>query len=228
MTDTMSAKFFNNTPEHSLFDKFKGIARGMAGFHTFQAVVGYFRSSGYFKLREELSNAKKIQILVGINVDNLFRKQSDFFFGRIDEDSVRKAYSGDFVEEVENAGYDELTERGILQFCRDICDGKLEIRIHRSKNLHAKFYLLLPEEHNEHSDGWVIMGSSNISDYGLGTSGAGRYELNVAMKDYDDVAYCKREFDGLWQDAVPLGRRTCGACKAGRTSASCLRLTSYT
>lgn len=156
-------------------------------------------------MREELSNAKKIQILVGINVDNLFRKQSDFFFGRIDEDSVRKAYSGDFVEEVENAGYDELTERGILQFCRDICDGKLEIRIHRSKNLHAKFYLLLPEEHNEHSDGWVIMGSSNISDYGLGTSGAGRYELNVAMKDYDDVAYCKREFDGLWQDAVPLG-----------------------
>lgn len=200
----MSTKFFNNTPEHSLFDKFKGIAHKMANFHTFQAVVGYFRSSGYFKLREEFSNAKKIQILVGINIDNLFRKQSSFFFGKLDEEAVRKAYSDDFIEEVKNAGYDEETERGILKFCQDICDGKLEIRIHRSKNLHAKFYLLLPEEYDSDSDGWVIMGSSNISDQGLGTSTTERYELNVAMKDYDDVEYCRQEFEKLWADAVPL------------------------
>ena len=49
----MSTKFFNNTPDNSLFEKFKGIAHNMLDFHTFQAVVGYFRSSGYFKLREE-------------------------------------------------------------------------------------------------------------------------------------------------------------------------------
>ncbi len=200
----MSTKFFNNTPENSLFEKFKGIAHNMLDFHTFQAVVGYFRSSGYFKLREEFENVSKIQILVGINVDNIFRKQSHIFMGQIDEERVRQAYSDDFVDEVRNAGYDELTERGILQFCQDIVDGRLEVRIHRSKNLHAKFYLLLPEDHNPNSDGWVIMGSSNLSDSGMGTTVSNRYELNVAMKDYDDVAYCKNEFEELWKDAIPL------------------------
>lgn len=118
----MSTKFFNNTPDNSLFEKFKGIAHNMLDFHTFQAVVGYFRSSGYFKLREEFEQVKKIQILVGINIDNLFRKQSKLFFGQIDEQAVIDAYSHDFVEEVKNAGYDEQTERGILQFCQDIID----------------------------------------------------------------------------------------------------------
>ena len=200
----MSTKFFNNTPDNSLFEKFKGIAHNMLDFHTFQAVVGYFRSSGYFKLREEFAQVKKIQILVGINIDNIFRKQSRLFMGKIDEEEIRKAYANNFVEEVRNAGYDEQTERGILQFCQDVMDGKLEMRIHRSKNLHAKFYLLLPEDHNPNSDGWVIMGSSNLSDSGMGTTDTNRYELNVAMKDYDDVAYCKHEFEELWQDAVPI------------------------
>ena len=210
----MSTKFFNNTPDNSLFEKFKGIAHNMLDFHTFQAVVGYFRSSGYFKLREEFTQVKKIQILVGINIDNIFRKQSKLFFGKIDEEEIRKAYSRDFVEEVHNAGYDEQTERGILQFCQDIIDKKLEIRIHRSKNLHAKFYLLLPEDHNPNSDGWVIMGSSSLSDSGMGTTNTNRYELNVAMKDYDDVDYCKHEFEQLWQDAVPLDMKDIEQMKA--------------
>lgn len=200
----MSTKFFNNMPDNSLFEKFKGIAHNMLDFHTFQAVVGYFRSSGYFKLRAEFEQVKKIQILVGINIDNIFRKQSKLFMGHIDEEEIRKAYSKNFVEEVKNAGYDEITEKGILQFCQDIMEGKLEMRIHRSKNLHAKFYLLLPENHNPNSDGWVIMGSSNLSDSGMGTTQTDRYELNVAMKDYDDVDYCKHEFEQLWQDAIPL------------------------
>ena len=52
----MSTKFFNNT-ETKLMDKFHGIASAMANFDIFHAVVGYFRSSGYFKLRKESSLA---------------------------------------------------------------------------------------------------------------------------------------------------------------------------
>lgn len=48
------------------------------------------------------------------------------------------------------------------------------------------------------------MGSSNISDSGMGISSAPRYELNVAMKGYDDVSYCYDEFCKLWEEAVPL------------------------
>lgn len=48
------------------------------------------------------------------------------------------------------------------------------------------------------------MGSSNISDSGLGTTKVPRYELNVAMKDYDDVHYCHKEFEKLWDESVTL------------------------
>lgn len=88
--------------------------------------------------------------------------------------------------------------------CEDLACGRLQMRIHATKNLHAKFYLCLPQTHNENSDGWVIMGSSNISDSGLGIKQPPQYELNVAMKDYDDVKYCSDEFWTLWNEAIPL------------------------
>ena len=68
----MSTKFINNTPTNTLFEKIKGIAECMKGFHSFLAVVGYFRSSGYFKLRKELGEIKDIRILIGINVYDIF------------------------------------------------------------------------------------------------------------------------------------------------------------
>ena len=45
----MSTKFFTNSTGNTLFDKFKGIAADMINFDSFLAVVGFFRSSGYFK-----------------------------------------------------------------------------------------------------------------------------------------------------------------------------------
>ena len=47
----MSTKFFTNSTGNTLFDKFKGIAADMINFDSFLAVVGFFRSSGYFKLK---------------------------------------------------------------------------------------------------------------------------------------------------------------------------------
>lgn len=59
----MSTKFFNNRLGNTLFDKLKGIASGMATFDRFLAVVGFFRSSGYFKLRKELGDISEINII---------------------------------------------------------------------------------------------------------------------------------------------------------------------
>lgn len=121
-----------------------------------------------------------------------------------DEEKAKKIYDEEFRQDIINAKYAPEVEEGILQMCQDLVDGRLQMRIHATKNLHAKFYLCLPQNHSENTDGWVIMGSSNISDSGLGTSQAPRYELNVAMKDYDDVKYCSDEFWKLWNEAVVL------------------------
>ena len=200
----MSTKFFNNNAENTLFAKLRGIAAGMASFDRFLAVVGFFRSSGYFKLRQELGNVSEIKILVGINVDGIFRQHNKALLMLADEDKAKEEYNEEFKQDILNSKYSKEVEEGILQMCDDLTSGRLQMRIHPTKNLHAKFYLCLPQEHNENTDGWVIMGSSNLSESGLGITQPPRYELNVAMKDYDDVAYCKNEFDTLWDEAVAL------------------------
>lgn len=176
----------------------------MSNFDRFLAVAGFFRSSGYFKLRSELDNVDEIKILVGINVDEIFRKHNKALLMLAEPDKAKDLYKADFCDDVIKADYSPEVEAGILQMFDDLSSGRLQMRIHPTKNLHAKFYLCLPHDHNENSDGWVIMGSSNISDSGLGLTIAPRYELNVAMKDYDDVKYCLDEFNKLWEESVPL------------------------
>ena len=204
----MSTKFFNNEDGNTLFEKFKGIAEGMgANFYSFLAVAGYFRSSGYFKLREELKDVEEIKILVGINIDDIFRRHNKGLLFMTDDEKTSQAkeeYSSHFLEDIKNAKYAKEVEEGIIKMCDDLKTGRLQMKIHPTKNLHAKFYLCLPKAYSPNTDGWVIMGSSNLSDSGLGTTPAPRYELNVAMKDYDDVNYCKEEFDKLWDEAVAL------------------------
>ena len=200
----MSTKFFNNEAGNTLFDKLKGIASGMATFDRFLAVVGFFRSSGYFKLRKELGDVSEIKILVGINIDDIFRRHNKALLMLADEEKAKEIYENGFKEDIINSSYSFEVEQGILQMCEDLVAGRLQMRIHATKNLHAKFYLCLPQNHSEHTDGWVIMGSSNISDSGLGIKQPPQYELNVAMKDYDDVKYCSDEFWKLWEQAVPL------------------------
>lgn len=199
-----SSKFFNNTAGNTLFDKLKGIASNMATFDRFLAVVGFFRSSGYFKLRKELGDISEIKILVGINIDDIFRKHNKSLLMLADEEKAKEIYQTDFKDDIINAHYSPEIESGIMQMCEDLVSGRLQMRIHATKNLHAKFYLCLPQNHSEHSDGWVIMGSSNISDSGLGIKQPPQYELNVAMRDYDDVKYCADEFWSLWEAAIPL------------------------
>lgn len=200
----MSTKFFNNTANNTLFAKLKGIAHDMVSFDRFLAVAGFFRSSGYFKLRKELDNVKEIKILVGINIDDIFRKHNKALFRLSDGIKSKEIYEKEFCQDILDAKYSPEIEEGILQMGKDLMSGKLQMRIYEQKNLHAKFYLCLPQKYNQNSDGWVIMGSSNISESGLGITETPRYELNVAMKDFDDVNYCYNEFNTLWENSIPL------------------------
>lgn len=201
----MSSKFFTNNNDRNLFDKFKGIIDHMKDLYAFHAVVGYFRSSGYFALQPHLQNIKDIKILVGINVDQMFaeaQRKGIMYFG--DETKTKDEFLKWFIQDIKEAKYSEQVEKGVLQFINDLMDGKIEVRAHNSKAIHAKFYLFLPEHHTTHSDGWVIMGSSNLTEAGLGIKKSPNYELNIALKDYDDVEFTKKEFIALWEQSTPI------------------------
>lgn len=201
----MSTKFFTNSNERNLFDKFKGVLDKMKDLHSFHAVVGYFRSSGYFALQPYLKNVKDVKILVGINVDQMFaesQRRGLIYFG--DENKTKDEFLKWFIQDIKEARYSAEVEEGVLQFINDLIDGKIEVRAHNSAAIHAKFYLFLPVEHSEHSDGWVIMGSSNLTEAGLGIKKSPNYELNIALKDFDDVEFTKNEFKSLWEQSTSI------------------------
>lgn len=201
----MSSRFFTNSNERSLFDKFTGIIENMKDLYAFHAVVGYFRSSGYFALQPYLKDLKEIKILVGINVDQMFaeaQRKGLLFFG--DDAKTKSEFLHWFLKDIQEAKYSKEVEEGIFQFVQDLLDGRIEVRAHNTKALHAKFYLFLPEKHSEHSDGWVIMGSSNLTAAGLGIKKAPNYELNIALKDYGDVKFTRDEFEKLWSESTTI------------------------
>ncbi|MEA3504072.1 MAG: phospholipase D-like domain-containing protein [Bacteroidota bacterium] len=201
----MSTKFFTNNKDNTVFQKFKGIFENMKDIYAFHAVVGYFRSSGYFALQEYLKEIKDVKILVGINVDQMFaeaQRKGLLYFG--DEEKTKTEFLKWFIQDLREAKYSEQVENGVLDFIQDLIDGKIEVKAHNSKAIHAKFYLFLPEKHTEHSDGWVIMGSSNLTEAGLGIKKSPNYELNIALKEYDDVEFSKGEFEKLWEKSTPI------------------------
>ncbi|NOT50044.1 MAG: helicase [Chitinophagaceae bacterium] len=201
----MSTKFFTNDNGNSLLKKFRGAFEHIANIYAFHAVVGYFRSSGYFTIREHLQKVAEVKILVGINVDAISaeaKKRGLMFFG--DPEKSRDEFVKWMQKDIKDAEYSKEVEDGILLFMQDVMDKKLQIRIHKTKKLHAKIYIFLPEKFNEYSGGEVITGSSNLTDAGLGTHDTANYEFNVCLRDYDEVKFAEEEFKKLWGDGEEI------------------------
>ncbi|MGC9151935.1 MAG: helicase-related protein [Microbacter sp.] len=201
----MPTKFFTNQDDNSLLKKFEGVFTNIESIHYFDALVGYFRTSGYFKVRAFLDKIPKIRILVGINVDQLIKKYHDK--GQLyieNQDEIKANFIEDIIKNIQEANYDEETEKGILQFIDDLVSGKIELRAHPSKKIHAKVYIFRPATFNEYAPCEVITGSSNLTDAGLGANPESNYEFNVSLREYEDVKFATEEFERLWAESVPI------------------------
>lgn len=201
----MSTKFFTNSDENTLVNKFEGVFTYNQNIKYFDALVGYFRASGYFRIRPFLDKVPNIRVLVGINVDRLIanaqREGLEFFKNheRTKEEFIEK-----IQEDIAEAKYDKETEQGIIQFIDDLVSKKIEIKAHPDKKIHAKVYIFRPDPFNSHTPASVITGSSNLTDAGLGGGTLYNYEFNVQLNDYDDVKYASDEFEKLWDESVDI------------------------
>lgn len=201
----MSTRFFTNNLGNTLFQKLEGILSNIPNIHSFDVLVGYFRASGYFKLRPYLENIEEIRILAGIDVDAISEKyfsQGQQFL--TDPQETKDAFTNRLKIDIEQAEYDQEIEQGVFQFIQDIVSGKIKIKAHPDKKLHAKIYIFKPENFNKFSTGSVITGSSNFSKSGLGLTKNPIYEFNVELRDYDDVKFASDEFDNLWEEAIDI------------------------
>ena len=198
-------KFFTNKEDNSLLNRFIGAFKNL-NVNEFDALVGYFRSSGYFKLRPYLQNVPKIRILVGINVDEIISKYhaQGILFSK-DAEKTRSEFLNDLQSDIQDSPYERSVEDGIIQFIKDVLDEKLEIRAHPTKRLHAKIYIFKPENWSEYNAGEVITGSSNLTEAGLGAVDATKnYEFNVLLRDFNDVKFASDEFNELWAESISI------------------------
>ena len=208
----MTTKFFTNARQNTLLEKFKGIFEHNPNIAQFDALVGYFRSSGYFSILPSLENVPQIRILVGIDVDAIVAKyqHQGLLLQTIgDRVATKEDYCGQLKHEIEKVDYSAELEKSILQFIADIACGKIKIKAHPTRKLHAKLYIFRPHDFNSHSNCEVITGSSNLTGAGLGvednmSNGASNYEFNVSLRDYDDVEFATGEFEKLWEEAVEI------------------------
>ena len=203
----MSSRFFTNRDGNTLMKEFEGILENNPQVKNLDAVVGFLRASGYFTLRPFLDGINKVRILIGIDVDKYIARahqKGELFFGA--EDEVKEECLRMLRQDIEQSHYTKKVEDGMLQMVQDMIDGKLELRAHPSKKIHAKLYILYPDNYNQHAFGAAITGSSNLSGNGLGIGDDKQYEFNVKLTQYDDVAFAKHEFELLWEEAknVPI------------------------
>ena len=197
-----NSHIFTNKDGNTLIKEFEGVLQHNPQIRNLDAVVGFLRASGYFFLRPFLDNIGKVRVLIGIDVDKYIAKaaqQGKLFFGA--EEEVKEEYLRKIRTDIESSNYRKDIEDGIYLMVQDLLDKKLELRAHPSKKIHAKIYVLYPDNFNQYSQSMAITGSSNLSGNGLGITQDKQYEFNVKLDRYDDVKFAKDEFEQLWNEA---------------------------
>lgn len=197
-------KFFTNTENDSLYQRFMSTIKDAK---QFDVLVGYFRTSGFYRLYSLLEDVESIRILVGINVDRrsfeLFeeaktQRELDFESYK----NCRDIYCQTLTEEMEATEDSPRIEIAARKFIEFIQSGKLQLRAHPSQNIHAKVYITRFKD-DDRDFGRVVTGSSNFSENGL----IAQREFNVELKDRVDVEYALERFEELWSEAVDINEQ---------------------
>ncbi|MBR1373528.1 helicase, partial [bacterium] len=196
MTQT-DLKFFTNEPDRDLYTRFSKILQSNTQF--FDVLVGYFRTSGFFRLYPAMEAVEKIRILVGLNVDKYtvdIIDQANKFTVK----EMRENFSNAVETEFEHSETTAEIERGVLRFIEWLKSGKLEMRMYVDAPIHAKVYIMRKDQEKCDYFGSIITGSSNFSEAGLRNN----LEFNVELKDSADVQFALNRFEDLWKNGIPI------------------------
>lgn len=196
-TDT---RFFTNEDNNSLLERFKST---LATTRFFDVLAGYFRSSGFGLLSDALGNIEKMRILVGLEteetvVNAALEAANPLLGNNASNAEIHDQYSASVQNEFENAPENQQTEDAILRFIDFIRSGKIEIRGHPARDIHAKVYI--SRYWDDRDFGNVVTGSSNFTSSGL----TAQREFNVQLKDEGDVKFALGRFEKLWKESVEL------------------------
>ncbi|MBE3115897.1 helicase [Candidatus Bathyarchaeota archaeon] len=199
---TNDLTFITNEPGKSLKERFDVLIKDAL---TFDVLVGYFFTSGFYAIYQALETTEKIRILIGISTDRQVtewnteakkEQQMELVFSHAES---KTAVEKQIEYELEESQDNQNVEAGVVKFIEWLRSGKLEIRAYPSQNIHAKVYILSFRV-GDRDEGRVITGSSNLTQAGL----VDNLEFNVELKNSTDYEFAKKKFEDLWKDAVDL------------------------
>ena len=196
--------FFTNEPQRDLYSRFNVVLKNNTQF--FDVLVGYFRTSGFYKMYPALENVESIRILVGLNVDKytikiINRSEDEISIGAVTAKEAKEAFSKEIEEEFNNSIDSEYVEKGVKVFIEWLKSGKLEMRMFTESPIHAKVYIMRKNMViQQESMGSIITGSSNFSAAGLQNN----LEFNVELKDSRDIEFALGRFEELWAKGTDI------------------------
>jgi len=196
--------FITNEKERNLLDRFKVLIKDT---QFFDALVGYFYTSGFHAIYKSLEHTDKVRVLIGINTDQKVydsiqeakEEQQEMNFSHAE---VKETFSGLVTGELEKSEDSREVEDGVVKFIEWLKSGKLEIKAYPSANIHAKLYIMTFAE-GDRDAGRVITGSSNFTRAGL----IDNLEFNVELKTRADYDYALEKFNELWANAVDVSEK---------------------
>ena len=153
-----------------------------------------------------LESVKKVRILIGLKNEQVVHGLIQIARDGASEGApsiaeIKATFGGMLRKELVQADDTLAIETGVRKFIEWIRSGKLEVKLYREQNIHAKVYILTPEHPVESvNHGYVITGSSNLSHSGL----EGNLEFNVLLAEPEEHDYALHRFNELWRDGVDV------------------------
>lgn len=194
--------FITNEENKCLVDRFKSLIKDT---RLFDALVGYFFTSGFHALYKSLEPTEKIRVLIGISTDREtlerihIAKADDQLEMKFSHKEAKDKFGDSVASEMDNSEDNPCVEEGVYKFIEWLRSGKLEIRAYPTANIHAKLYIMTFAE-GDRDRGRVITGSSNFTQAGLREN----LEFNVELKNPSDYDFALAKFNELWRDAVDV------------------------
>lgn len=209
---TTDLTFITNQPGSNLLDRFNVLIKSNTRY--FDCLVGYFYTSGFYRLYKSLEHVERIRILIGINTDKITydlieasKTQTGFIFSHAE---TKEEFTNEILQEMEKSDDKSSIEESVQKFIEWLKNGKnddpnkkpkLQIKAYPSRNIHAKLYIMTFAE-GDRDKGRVITGSSNFTQSGL----VDNLEFNVELKNPSDYEFAISAFNDLWEKSVDVSK----------------------
>ncbi len=201
------SSFFTNKNGNTLLTRFNTIINDTRA-RELEMIVGFLRLSGLYEINESISELDKIRIIIGINLDKItFDTIEENKFDFETNKKVVEQFKSEELSDLNTLSYNKKVEKGINLLKKLLSSGKLELRIHKTKKLHAKVYIFMEEPLKNFDNsidyrGAVITGSSNFSISGLKNN----LEINVELRDSAHIRESHEIFEELWNESIEITR----------------------